>query len=60
MADPAGERDLDRLLASMSPVVRPGSYVFVSGPAPIDGAVATVVEDEGVTSVVPQSVADEH
>ena len=58
----AGERDLGRLLAGMSPRLRDGEWVFAVAP---DGAagldpVATVREDEGLTVVVSRAVADEH
>lgn len=56
-----GETDLDRLLVSMSAAVRSGEYVFVCLDAPVvEGSVATVHEDEGVTHVVPRVVADAH
>ncbi|QXC60742.1 ACT domain-containing protein [Aquihabitans sp. G128] len=59
-----GETDLSTLLAALRPVRRAGEVVFVShGPGrvpPAEGALATVVEDEGTTWVVPRSVADEH
>ena len=61
----AAERDLDRLLAAMDPVPRPGEWVFVSlvtghaSAASLPSA-ATVVEDEGITHVVERHVADEH
>ncbi len=57
----SGERDLGRLLATLDPVVRPGAYAYVllaERPAvPVD---ALVVEDEGVTVVVPRRTADAH
>jgi uncharacterized protein len=47
-------RDLDELLANLSARRRPGRWCLVSGAAvPVGVAVAaTVVEDEGVTSVI--------
>lgn len=50
----AGERDLARMLASLDVRRRPGTYTFVSGEWPelVTVAVATVLEDEGVTLVV--------
>ena len=59
------ERDLDRLLAAMDPVRRPGEWVFASLPAGHVAAAslpsaATVVEDEGTTHVVERHIADEH
>ena len=61
----AAERDLDRLLAAMDPVQRPGEWVFVSlapghAVAAALPSAATVVEDEGTTHVVERHVADEH
>ncbi|TQF73213.1 ACT domain-containing protein [Rhodococcus spelaei] len=57
----SGERDLDVLLSSMSPVRRAGTYVFVSVLEPDQVcAEATVVEDEGTTLVVTKAVADNH
>ncbi len=59
-----GESDLARLLAAMSPVRRPGEYVFAtlgagSGTAPAGLTVfASVVEDEGLSVVVTRSDAD--
>jgi uncharacterized protein len=59
------ERDLDRLLAAMDPVRRPGEWVFASLPGGHAAAAslpsaATVVEDEGTTHVVERHIADEH
>jgi uncharacterized protein len=51
-----GERDLGRLIEGMEPVLRPGEYVFVAGDAA--GAVATVREPEGTSSVVARADAD--
>lgn len=54
------ERDLDRLLAGLDPVRRPGEWVFACVP---EGhalpSAATVVEDEGTTHVIERHVADE-
>ena len=65
----SGETDLHRLLASLQPVRRPGEVVFVSRPASELGeladpdlagqVLATVVEAEGTTLVVPKALADE-
>jgi uncharacterized protein len=54
------ERDLATLLRSMRPARRDGTFVFVTVPpgTPAGGALATVVEDEGVTLVLPQDEAD--
>ena len=55
------ESDLARLLAGLDPVVRPGSFVFVTLAEPPAMRVdALVVEDEGVTVVVRREVADAH
>ena len=54
----SGVTDLGELLAAMRPVLTPGEWVFVTGAAPVDGAIATVVEDEGVTSVVDRATAE--
>ena len=56
----SGESDLDRMIATMRPVVRDGEFVFVSlAERPDVECLATVVEDEGVTCVVRRAVADE-
>jgi uncharacterized protein len=59
----SGERDLDRLLEAMDPVVRPGAFVFVTVPADGDAApglpsLASVHEAEGVTHVLRRPDAD--
>lgn len=43
---------LDDLLASLAPLLRPGTYRFVTGGEHAD-AIMTFREDEGVTSIVP-------
>ncbi len=53
------ERDLGRLLAGLSPVVRPVPYVVVETDADVPAA-AVIVEEEGTTKVVEQPVADAH
>jgi uncharacterized protein len=55
-----GERDLDRLLATMEPELRPGRYVFASvGEVPVDcDPVVLVREAEGTTLVLEQAEAD--
>lgn len=61
MESPSSDRsELNELLASLDPVVLEGAFVFVStsGSASVEGAVATVQEEEGTTSVLPQDVAD--
>jgi hypothetical protein len=54
------ERDLQRLLASMDPVLRPGTFVFAVVPGEIEGPApeATVREEEGLTVVLPRERAD--
>jgi uncharacterized protein len=56
----AGERDLDRLLATMEPELQPGRYVFTTvGEVPVDcDPVALVREAEGMTLVLEQEEAD--
>jgi hypothetical protein len=56
-----GERDLDRLLATMAPELRDGEYVFVSldGPPPGE-AVASIREPEGMSYVLEREIADAH
>lgn len=55
----AGETDLERMLATLDVVRRPGTFTFVSGswPSLVVAAAATVVEDEGTTLVVPVAAA---
>lgn len=58
----AAERDLGRLLSSMSPELSPGEYVFtvLADPAARSRLhpVATVHEPEGLTMVLPRHEAD--
>ena len=57
----SGETDLDRMIASLEPVVREGEYVVVSLTDEPDVPCAAVVrEAEGVTIVVDRRVADEN
>ena len=58
----SGETDLNKLIASMHPELRDGTYVFVT--MPLDGAdpdglgaVMSFREDEGVTMIVPEQAA---
>ncbi len=57
----SGETDLAALLASMSPHLNDGSFVFVlaDGTAGVEDAVVTVAEPEGLTLVLPRERADE-
>ncbi len=65
-ADAGGEANLDKLLSSMAPELDPEEFVFVS----FEGArygdhadlnpVAAVAEQEGLTLVVPKTIAEEH
>jgi hypothetical protein len=54
------ERDLQRLLASMEPVLRPGTFVFAVVPDETEDLApeATVREEEGLTVVLPRERAD--
>lgn len=58
----SGERDLQRLLASMEPVLRPGSFVIavVRDESRVEHLApdATVREEEGLTVVLPRERAD--
>lgn len=53
------ERDLNRLLAGLAPVVRPVPYVVVETDADIPAA-AVIVEDEATTKIVERTLAEEH
>lgn len=56
----AGLTNLHDILATLRPSVRQGSFVYVTLTTPPDvEAYARVVEDEGVTLVVDQALADE-
>ena len=57
----SGETDLATLLATMSPYLNGGSYVFVQaeGTAGVEDAVVTVAEPEGLTLVLPRERADD-
>ncbi len=58
-----GITDLSRLLADMTPELRPGRYVFVSVAADVAATInplMSFVEDEGVTLIVPAETADAH
>ncbi len=61
----SGENDLDKLLPAMSPVLMAGEFVFLSFEASQYGdhsdlePVASMVEAEGLSLVVPRSKADE-
>jgi len=62
----AGEKNLEKLLTSMSPTLMDGEYVFCT----FDNArygdyselepIAAFTETEGLTLVIPKSKADEH
>lgn len=60
----AGEMNLDRLIASMTPELQPGIFVFATSPSltaeVMQQAAMTFRETEGVTAIVPESIADEH
>ncbi len=59
-----GEKDLRKLLASLSPVLTDGEYVFCTfqdaqyGDYPDLEPVASIKEEEGLTLVVPKNKAD--
>ena len=56
-----GEKDLQSLLATMQPVLRPGEYVYVLWPHGrplVAGIEAAVREAEGLTVVLPRDEAD--
>jgi len=61
-----GERDLDTLLSSLSPLLMGGEYIFCCFPGARYGEhpelepVAACLEAEGLTLIVPRLVADEH
>jgi len=59
-----GETDLAKMLASLEVEQRDGVYTFVVPDEPTDemfaASHATVVESEGITLVLPVSVAREH
>ena len=54
----SGERDLRTLLATMTPERVDGQFVFAATPGPISTALATVVEDEGLSVVLSRADAD--
>ena len=60
----AGERDLDRLLGSLSAALRDGVYVFATvphGAVPPDlDPVMVFREREGTTLILPRETADRH
>ncbi|MGD9752675.1 MAG: ACT domain-containing protein [Acidimicrobiia bacterium] len=61
-ARPPAVRDLSRLLATLDPVRRPGTYTFVTLPADRSlpagvTPVATIAEDEGLSLVVDVATA---
>ena len=60
-----GERDLEKLIASMSPVLMEGEYVFCTFQDAQYGdyldlePIVTIKEAEGLTLVVPKYKADD-
>ena len=62
----SGEKDLRAMLQGMSAVLNAGEFVFCSFPDSTYGdhpqmePVASVIEPEGLTLVLPRSQADEH
>ncbi|GAB3288382.1 ACT domain-containing protein [Hymenobacter tenuis] len=59
-----GETDLSRLLATLTPELNPGAYVFCSIPGPGVFPASEVLglfrEPEGTTVIIPQHLADQH
>lgn len=57
-------RDLPTLLASMQPTLNPGRYVFAVLPPDLlldaNAIVASIREPEGLSVVVPESIAQDH
>jgi len=59
-----GERDIEKLLATMSPILMDGEYVFCSfqnaryGDRPELEPFASCIEPEGLTLIVPRPRAD--
>ena len=59
-----GERDIEKLLASMSPILMHGEYVFCNfpnaqyGDRPELKPLASCVEPEGLTLIIPRPRAD--
>lgn len=57
----AGMTDLHEILGALRPYVRQGAYVYVTAETPPEvDCHARIVEDEGVTLVLDQAIADEH
>ena len=54
----SGERDLERLLETLSPKLHPERYTFAEGPAPEAGWFALVCEDEGLTTIRPDPAGE--
>jgi hypothetical protein len=60
----AGETDLDKLLAGMTPQLQPGEFVFCTAPAEwIESLRAEAVglfrEAEGITAILPRRAAEQ-
>ena len=53
----SGERDLDKLFRGLDVHLHDGVYAFVTDPSPRSGAVMTMQEREGWTSVVAATPA---
>ena len=62
----SGEKDLNKLLKTMSPTLLLGEYIFCSFEDALYGdhadlaPIAVVKETEGLTLVIPRPIADEH
>lgn len=50
-------RDGSAMVAAMRPRLDPAAYVFVTGAAPIAEALASFYEDEGLSQILPERVA---
>jgi hypothetical protein len=57
-----GETNLEKLLASMEPVLRDGKFVFATAPGktvpPGLNPIGTFIEDEGLTLILPAGEAE--
>ena len=66
MVNQSGGNDLDELVKNMSPDLRPGEYVFLSFQDGLYGdhsdlqPIASFLEQEGLTLIVPKENADSH
>jgi uncharacterized protein len=60
----SGETNLDQLIRTMRPELQPGEFVFATSPSlhpdVLGQAAMTFREAEGVTAIVPETVAKKH